>query len=521
MASVALSLLLTAAPARADDSEQTAIKQLQAQIRALQKQLDKVSAAQANAVTAVPGTPTGKAASSAAPSAEPANGGTTSPSGMATTTASSGGLLPDTLYKNGGTKVTVGGYIEADGIYRSKNESADVLTNFNTSIPFNNSVNSHQGEFRETARASRLSLLAEGNPDDQTKLIGYLEADFLGAATTANSVETNSYNPRLRQGFVGYENSGWGLNVYAGQMWSLATLYKNGLNPRQEALPQTIDIALLPGYTYERGPEFRVVKELMDKQVSVGFAAVSPQVNFGGIATPGTVTATNAGQASTISASPSTDVAPDLIAKVAFDPGFGHYEAFGIGRFFHDNVNSTLHNNTVFTGGGGVGAVIPVVEKMVDVQGNFMVGQGIGRYGPALLPDYAFAPNGAIKPLTEYMGSLGVITHPLPTWTAYFYGGAEKVLRMDTGANTAFGYGDYALNNSGCNTINGTCQAQTSTVWQVTGGFWKDLYKGSYGNMKVGLQDSLTRRDAFSDSAGRGPHSYENTVLTAIRYSPF
>ncbi len=32
------------------------------------------------------------------------------------------------------------------------------------------------------------------------------------------------------------------------------------------------------------------------------------------------------------------DVAPDIIGKAAFDPGWGHYEVFGIARFFNDNV---------------------------------------------------------------------------------------------------------------------------------------------------------------------------------------
>jgi hypothetical protein len=36
---------------------------------------------------------------------------------------------------------------------------------------------------------------------------------------------------------------------------------------------------------------------------------------------------------------------PDIIEKAAFDPGWGHYEIFGVQRFFTDN---TL---TCFAGG--------------------------------------------------------------------------------------------------------------------------------------------------------------------------
>ena len=35
----------------------------------------------------------------------------------------------------------------------------------------------------------------------------------------------------------------------------------------------------------------------------------------------------------------SDDVAPDIIGKVAWDPGYGHYEAYGLMRFLHDRVS--------------------------------------------------------------------------------------------------------------------------------------------------------------------------------------
>ncbi len=49
------------------------------------------------------------------------------------------------------------------------------------------------GEFRMTARQSRISGLAEGNFDADTHFTYYGEFDFLGAAQTANSGESNSY----------------------------------------------------------------------------------------------------------------------------------------------------------------------------------------------------------------------------------------------------------------------------------------------------------------------------------------
>ena len=67
----------------------------------------------------------------------------------------------------------------------------------------------------------------QADVDAQQKLAAYFETDFLGAAPTANSVESNSYNPRLRQAYGTYDNNAWGLHVLAGQ--SLAQ--GRGVNP--------------------------------------------------------------------------------------------------------------------------------------------------------------------------------------------------------------------------------------------------------------------------------------------------
>ena len=488
LASTAVGFMLTspvlAAPAPSGD----ALKSLQKEVAALQKQIDALEVQQ-----------------KAAPAAE-----------KATATEAKSEILP-------GVKVTLGGFFETDGIFRSKNETTDLISNFNAGIPFENSANAHQGEFRGTARATRLQMLAEGSPDNDTKLTAFLSGDFLGAAPTANSIETSSWNPRLREAYVTVDRSDWGLHTLVGQSWSLVTMYKDGLTPRKENLPLTIEGAYVPGFNYDRTTQVRVVKDLDDKKVNVGLSLESPQVSFGGITQPSGVIAYNAGVSPLSTANYSTDFAPDVVGKVAFDPGWGHFEAFGVARFFHDMVGTT--NKSAMGGGGGVGMILPVIAKKLDVQANIMAGQGVGRYGPVLLPDFAFSPTGAIIPLTEYTALIGVVGHPDPTWDIYTYAGGERVNRQNEAGYTlasGIGYGNFALNNSGCDSKTGaTCQAQTQDVWQVTGGFWKQIYNGSYGTMKVGLQDSLTRRDAFTDSNGNGPHSWENMVFTSFRYSPF
>src|SRR5262249_31762713 len=151
-------------------------------------------------------------------------------------------------------------YLEGASIFRSRNEVADLLSNWNTSIPMPNNPNYRLSEFRETGRGSRLAMLAQGSVNEATKLAGYVETDFLSAGTTSNSVETNSYTLRLRQAYATANKNDWGTYILGGQAWSLLTLFKEDMTPRQEDIPLTIDGQYIPGFTYTRNPQFRVVQ---------------------------------------------------------------------------------------------------------------------------------------------------------------------------------------------------------------------------------------------------------------------
>ena len=167
-------------------------------------------------------------------------------------------------FQVGGVFVTLGGFTEAAGIWRSRNEVADIASNFNTGIPLPNSQLYYEHENRFSARQSRLSLLATGNPDPETELQAYFETDFQGDSPTANSNQSNSYTLRLRLAYATYARNDWGFYALGGQNWSLATMYRTGLIPRQENVPLTIDAQYVPGFTWTRNPQFRVVKEFDD-----------------------------------------------------------------------------------------------------------------------------------------------------------------------------------------------------------------------------------------------------------------
>jgi len=102
-----------------------------------------------------------------------------------------------TAFQFKGLTLTPGGFLEGTMLVRTRNENADIANSY-SAIPLNGSSNAQLSEFRGTARNSEFSLLLQGTAGS-AKLKGYVETDFLGAAPTANYVESNSWTPRLRQ----------------------------------------------------------------------------------------------------------------------------------------------------------------------------------------------------------------------------------------------------------------------------------------------------------------------------------
>jgi hypothetical protein len=443
------------------------------------------------------------------------------------------------VWKPFGVKITFGGYAALEGVFRNKDQVTSIGSAFQK-IPFDNFDQAHVNELRATAQQSRLSMLAEANVSDYQKYASYLEFDFLGAAPTANSTESNSYTPRLRQFYLTGDDNPDGWHFLAGQSWSLVTMFKEGLIPRKENIPLTIDAQYVPGFDWLRNPEIRIVKD-WHKEYWLGVEASSPQAIFGG--SLGGLGGTNFTDGATpllknnplITSFPcnsqlnnadlnnlapqgcTLDFMPDFTAKAAWDPhggGWGHYEIFGLARGFRDRVDplaplngasavpglpATQQNNQTYGFSGGGGAILPVWGDKLQLQANVLYGQGIGRYDAAQLPDVTVNSNGTLTPLTGFSIMAGLTSHnAIKDLDLYAYAGENHVFNHVTFAgNRAFGFGDGTIDNSQCFTItntnsNGNCASQINDVWQVTGGFWHSLYDGKLGRVVWGLQDSFT-----------------------------
>jgi hypothetical protein len=470
-----------------------------------------------------------------------------------------------------GVKVTFGGFLAGETAWRQRNEVASGASDPPFSqLPFANSPLYHESEWGATAQQSRFSVLATGDIDPVQHLQGYYEMDFLGAGVTANSRESNSYNLRIRQAFVAYDNDDWHFHFMAGQGWSLLTQDRVGITPRMENVPLTIDAQYVVGFNWARQEQARFVYD-WDKVAWFGVSFEAPQVNFasnsigavGGTSTSVGGTAVPPGLAvndlNVCSASGlldsttacSNDIAPDIVEKFALDPGWGHYELVGLERWFSDRVFQTGVTgsgvNKVTMGWGAGGSVlVPVWPKLVDFQGSVLYGQGTGRYGSSQLPDVVIGSDGSLTPLTTTQVLLGLVAHPTPSLDLYAYAGEEQVdSSFWNVGSTHGGYGNPLLANNGCLTENPVggpaalnmaisptvCTGNVQRTQEITVGFWQNLYKGDMGRLTFGMEYEYVKLDAFSSSiAGpaapsstpnQGLSPYNQVIMTSIRYYPF
>jgi hypothetical protein len=454
---------------------------------------------------------------------------------------------PSTI-KYKGVNITPGGFVAAETVYRTRATSGDINTPF-TGIPYPGNALSKVSENNFTGRQSRLTVLADSKIGS-VKLTGYYEGDFLNAGVTSNNRQSNSYPFRQRQiwGSLATDN-GW--MVSGGQMWTLATENRKGIENRVEWLPMMIDPQYVVGFTWARQYGFRVVKSFNGK-FAVAVSVEGPQATLGGRGFSA-VTTTTVGSAAVATTGNffinapgaagglynafdptgyTVNEAPDFIVKAAADPGWGHYEFLGIVSNFRNRIypcgvvgtNSTdtappaipttlncaadptnpkpapsalgAFNDSRTGGGFGVSADLPAFGKKLDFGIKGVAGDGIGRYGSAQLADLTVRPDGTQALIRTAHGLVRLEVHPTPKFDIYIYYGDEYAWRA--------GY-------TGYNTITVTktpaipATATTPAVAATTATAFKLNQIGGYGNVLAnnsGCSTENATSNQFTPSAG-------------------
>ena len=470
-------------------------------------------------------------------------------------------MEPPTAIHVKGITLTPGGFVAAETVTRQRAAESSINTPFN-SIPYQGNALAHINESDFTARQSRLSLLAEGKAGP-AKLTGYYEADFLGTGVTSNNRQSNSYVLRQRVLFAQAAlDSGWIFT--GGQQWSLLTENRKGITNRTEVLPMTIDSQYQVGFGWARQYGFRVVKDFGGK-FALGLSVEAPQATIGGRGFS-SVTTTDLGKATVTTVGNafvdgpgsgggllnfsdttgySFNKSPDFIVKAAADPGWGHYELYGVFSAFRNrvypcaivgtNANDTnppatpttiacpINNSTSASsvgafndtrpGGGFGGSVrLPVGGKKAEfaVQGAF--GDGIGRYGSAQIADLTLKPDGTQGLIRTAHALTELVLHPNSKLDIYAdfggeygwrtaYVGYDSVAITKTPAipatsttiavpatttttfklNQIGGYGSRFANNSGCSTENPPSNQLTPSGGGTCAGDTRLIVEGTLG----------------------------------------
>jgi hypothetical protein len=470
-----------------------------------------------------------------------------------------------------GITLTPGGFFAAEAVWRQRGITNDVNTDFK-SIPLPAQSAAALSEFNFSGRQSRISLKAEGKLSD-VKLTGYYEGDFLSAGVTSNNNQSNSYTFRQRQ-FWGQAafDSGW--KITGGQMWSLVTETRHALDNLTEATPLTIDAQYVAGFSWERQYGLRFTKNLGEK-LWLGASLEGPQTTFGGKIQNGTTLIAAPGDLGGLynnQANYSYNRTPDFIIKGAWEPGFGHFEVFGIvstykARIFPCGIANALNpctlngskvasatgafNNSRSAGGGGVNARWDGFSKKVDLGFHFLGGTGVGRYGDSTLADVTDHPNGTLEPITSYQALGSLELHPMPKLDIYAYVGGEydartaytttRVTAPGSITPVGVGYGSPLASNLGCSieviptnqNLPGAlanCQQDIRNIIEGTLGFWYRFYQGDRGRFQFGLQYSYAVRNLWSGcttaatcvpgstAKGVGPAGLESMFFTSMRY---
>jgi hypothetical protein len=415
------------------------------------------------------------------------------------------------------------GFMDFTTVYRSTNVGSGIGTNF-AGIPFANTSGGRLSETRFSAQNSRIGLRID-SPVNDTKVLGYLESDFLGNAPTNLGVSSNAATLRMRLYFADLKWHDW--EFLAGQDWSMLTPNRKGIGvmPSDLFFTSNIDANYQVGLTWARQPQVRAIYHASN-ELTMGVSLENPDQYAGGAnGSPAVTLPTgfNTAQVDTGAATSSPNVMPDIIGKLAYDTKVNglawHIDAAGLYRTFKINNFATgatpIDVNTTKSGTGGSVNVSLELIKGFNVIGNAYWSQGGGRYIFGQAPDFAVLPPDASGAYTlsalradSYLA--GAEWQVAPTSTLYGYYSQVNIgssyAQQANGSYVGYGYP-------------GSPSSHNRSLEEFTLGVTQTIWKNpSYGALQLMSQISYIDRKPWFVAAGAPTNAHTGEFLINLRY---
>jgi len=452
--------------------------------------------------------------------------------------------VPSPLSFNiGSAKFTPGGFIDLTNFFRSKDMGSGIGSSFN-GVPYNNSLPlAALTEDHFSLQNSRVTLRVDSNVAGGSAL-GYLEADFLGFTNDNLNVTSNSDTLRLRVYFFDYRRGK--IEILAGQDWSMLTPSRTGIAvmPADVFNTQDMDTNYQLGLQWERTPQFRITFH-PSKTTAFALAIENPQQYTGSAVTfPTLPIAFNTTQVNTgtslnstaIAASPANgvnslatpDVAPDLIAKIAFDPhptGHAiHLEAYGLFRTFKiDSFTGTtnLGTTTIHGGAGSFNSNFEIFKNFKIFESAFFSSGGGREIGNTNVPDFVVKPAASatsllgLSPVRSDSGILGLEYQTTPKFLFYGYYGYVYIGQDYTGTGCG------AAGTSDCGYgFPGSANSNDRSLYEPTIGFIPTFWRNpNYGALSLITQFSYLSRSPWYVAAGTPRNAHLGMAYIDLRYT--
>jgi hypothetical protein len=453
---------------------------------------------------------------------------------MAGSPKSDGGDTSPLQLHIGDATITPVGFMDFTGVWRNKAAGGNIGYSFG-SIPYATSpagtYQTNLSELRMSIQNSRIGFRTDADIKG-FHVIGYMEADFLGTPASTNiAVTNNAQLLRARLYWADLRKGNW--EILGGQTWSLITPGRSGISPIPSDIfyTQVMDVNYQAGLFWGRIPELRFVYHLPSNKAAFAIAIDSPDQYAGGSSGGGSIvlptllstysSELDFGASSGGIATP--DVAPDIIAKLAFDPNkHVHIEIGGVERNFKVWDPGTAAGTAApavpagtFSNEGGGGFLNLNVElfKGFRFLTNNYWSDGGGRYIFGQAPDVVINANGTITPLHSASTVTGLEYTNKNTLIFAYYGGimiGRDAVIDSNGKLVGYGY-------------TGSSTGNNRTIQEATFGFNQTIWKhAKYGAVNFIGQYSYVVRDPWyitSASPANPPNANNNALYFDLRYT--